>query len=180
MTRTVLFEAAVTGFIGSTLRLGLRWLLAALIRVLFKRLGIGLGSALPGHPRGNRLVLRRRHDHHDGFRVDPARKAAHVPPVAAVPGEATAPPFYPSVVLDNGNQTFITVADPSGFNTLIDQTLVSGTLNSRDGTVILATDGPWGHPTLRWRSRSRMRRKPTPPRCARHSTRSLPTCRRWW
>ncbi len=295
MTRTVLFEAAVTGFIGSTLGLGLGWLLAVLIRVVFKRLGIDLGQALPGI-----TLAAVGWSYAVGMIITmvsawlPARKAGHVPPVAAmngevmtgsgnlgvravigvaltligvaamgtglwthlwnrplvigigaalvllgvagaspllgrpviaimgwiyrrlfgeigklaalnavrqprrtaatasalmlslalvttlsvlgssasrsihsvvatsmtsdftmqsvtggllpaslpstvssVPGVQTAAAFYTTVVLDNGDRTFITVADPSGFNTLIAQTLVDGALNTRDGTVLV-------------------------------------------
>ena len=88
ITRTVLFEAAVTGFVGSTLGLGLGWLLALGIRALFTRIGIDLGSTLPvitlpavGWSYAVGMII---------TMVSawlPARKAGHVPPIAAMSGD---------------------------------------------------------------------------------------------
>ncbi len=88
ITRAVLFEAAVTGFVGSTLGLGLGWVLALGIRALFTRFGVDLGSALPVVPWsavGWSYAV--------GMVITmvsawlPGRKAGHVPPVAAMSGE---------------------------------------------------------------------------------------------
>lgn len=89
VTRTVLFEAAVTGLIGSTLGLLVGWALALGIRAVFKALGTDLGNALPTLT--GRAVLA---SYAVGMIVTmvaawlPARRAGQVPPVAAMSGEA--------------------------------------------------------------------------------------------
>lgn len=88
VTRTVLFEAAVTGFIGSTLGLLIGWLLALAIRGVFKSMGMDLGSTLPTLT--GQAVLA---SYGVGMLVTlfaswlPARRAGRVPPVAAMGGE---------------------------------------------------------------------------------------------
>ena len=88
MTRTVLFEAAITGLIGSTLGLLFGWLLAFGIKGLFSQMGMSLGDAVPGLPLSAVIA-----SYAVGMIVTmvaawlPARKAGHVPPVAAMGGE---------------------------------------------------------------------------------------------
>ncbi len=89
VSRTVLLEAAVIGFAGSSVGLLMGWGLAFGIKALFGVLGIDLGDAAPTVP--VRAVIAA---YAVGMIVTmtaawlPARKAGRVPPVAAMSGEA--------------------------------------------------------------------------------------------